>query len=246
VLLVATKATTLASALERIRGLPQLVVPLLNGLDHMDTLRRRFGAGRVVAGSIAVESIQAAPGRVVQTSPFARIELAPAPADSRAALTRLTAGLERAGVEVRHRASEAEVLWGKLVRLNALACTTSAYDAPLGEILRDPTRRAALEGCVREAAAVARAEGVPLAEPEAIATLAELWGAHTKLSSSLRRDLAAGRPSELDAIPGAILRAAARHQLRCATIERLIGQIERRWSPLRPGAPPRLPSASQA
>src|SRR5689334_22854145 len=50
VLIVATKATGLGSALERIEHEPTLVVPLLNGLDHMAVLRERFGSGRVAAG----------------------------------------------------------------------------------------------------------------------------------------------------------------------------------------------------
>ena len=44
----------------------------------------------------------------------------------------------------------------------------------------------------------------------------------------MQRDIAAGRPPELDAIPGAILRAAARHDLRCPTIERLVATIAER------------------
>ena len=116
-------------------------------------------------------------------------------------------------------------MWGKLVRLNALACTTSAWDLPLGAIRSDPERRAALEACVREAAAVARAEG---ASVDPAATMAELDDAHAELRTSMQRDIAAGREPELDAIPGSVLRAAARHGLECPTIERLSTLAARR------------------
>jgi len=56
----------------------------------------------------------------------------------------------------------------------------------------------------------------------------ELEAAHATLGSSMQRDIAAGREPELDAIPGAVLRAAARHGLACPTIEMLVGQIEER------------------
>ena len=49
--------------------------------------------------------------------------------------------------------------------------------------------------------------------------------AHEGLGSSMQRDLAAGREPELDAIPGAVLRAAARHGLSCPTIASLYEQI---------------------
>ena len=52
--------------------------------------------------------------------------------------------------------SEAQVMWSKLVRLNALACTTSAHDKLLGEIRSTPALRAELVGAIEEACAVGR------------------------------------------------------------------------------------------
>jgi 2-dehydropantoate 2-reductase len=111
------------------------------------------------------------------------------------------------------------------VRLNALACATSAYDLPLGAIRDDPHKRADLETAVREGAAVARAEG---ADVSAANTIAELDEAHAELRTSMQRDIAAGREPELDAIPGSVLRAAARHDLACPAIERLATIAARR------------------
>lgn len=223
VLMVATKATGLEQALGRIQAEPELVVPLLNGLDHMRTLRERFGAGRVAAGTIRVEAYSPAPGLVVQTSPFLRVDLAAD--DQSLGLERLAETLERAEVPTRIGPSEAQILWSKLVRLNALACTTSAADRPIGFIRSDPEWRPALEACISEAAAVARAEG---AEIDPAARLAELDEAHPELGSSMQRDITAGREPELDAIPGAILRAAKRAGLECPTIARLSAQIAKR------------------
>jgi 2-dehydropantoate 2-reductase len=217
-LLVATKAVGLEEALERVRGLePRIVLPLLNGLDHLDLLRERYGS-RAVAGSIRIESTRTATGQIEQTSPFLRIDMASADPAMRGPLEELAAALEAAGVPARILDSEAQAMWGKLVRLNALACTTSAWDLPLGEIRSDPERRAALESAVREGAAVAAAEG---ASVDPAGTMAELDDAHPELRSSMQRDIAAGREPELDAIPGSVLRAAVRQGLECPAIERL-------------------------
>ena len=221
VLLVATKASGLAAGLGRIETDPGLVVPLLNGLEHMALLRERFG-DRVAAGVIRVESDRPAPGEIVQTSPALRIDIADDAPARRAAVHALAATLEAAEIPVRLDPSEADLLWSKLLRLNALACTTSAYDLPLGEIRADPVRQAALEACVLEAAAVAAAEGAHL---DPAATLGELRDAHPGQGSSMRRDLAAGREPELDAIPGAVIRAGARHGLACPVISELTERI---------------------
>ncbi|MHB8656761.1 MAG: ketopantoate reductase family protein [Solirubrobacteraceae bacterium] len=121
--------------------------------------------------------------------------------------------------------SEAQILWSKLVRLNALACTTSAADRAVGFIRSDPQWRAALIGCIEEATAVANADGARI---DPARRLAELDDAHAELRSSMQRDIAAGREPELDAIAGAVLRAAARHGLSCPTISRLCAQIAQR------------------
>lgn len=215
-LLVATKAGGLAGGLARVGVEPELVVPLLNGIEHMAALRARFGADRVAAGVIRVESDRPRPGQIVQSSPGVRIDLA---ADRPAAarlLPELAQRLQAAGITVATGDGERQVLWSKLARLNALALTTSASDRPLGYIRTDPRWRSALEGAVAETVAVANADGAAL---QAADTLAELDRAHAELGSSMRRDIAAGREPELDALAGAVLRAARVHGLRCPVIE---------------------------
>ncbi|MGH2855948.1 MAG: ketopantoate reductase family protein [Solirubrobacteraceae bacterium] len=215
VLVVATKASGLSTALKRIATAPGLVVPLLNGLDHLEVLRDRLGAERVVAAVIRVESDRSRPGEIVQTSPAIRVDMASARPQLAPALQGLAALLRTAGIEARIGVSEPEVMWSKLARLCPLALTTSAFDATIGEVRSEPETRAELEGTVAETIAVANADGAALHAAE---TLAELDAAHASLGSSMRRDIAAGRPTELDAVAGAVLRAGERHGLRCPTV----------------------------
>ena len=222
VLFVAIKATGLADALERVQATPGLVVPLLNGLEHLEVLRARFGADHVAAAVIRIESDRPSAGVIVQTSPGVRVDMAaarPSPAGRLAGAAELLRG---AGIEARIGDSEAQVMWSKLARLCALALTTSASDRPLGYVRADPRWRSALEGAVSETVAVANADGAGLAAAD---TLAELDGAHAELGSSMQRDIAAGRPTELDAIAGAVLRAGQRHGLRCPTVQWLAERV---------------------
>jgi 2-dehydropantoate 2-reductase len=227
-LIVATKAGGLEPALGRIAATPGLVVPLLNGLDHIALLRKRYGDAGVAAGTIRIEADRQnrpPPTQITQTSPFLRVDLA---ADDHALQPRLEAlagALESAEVPARIGESEAQILWGKLVRLNALACTTSATDRPIGFIRSDPEWRATLIACIEEAAAVANADGATI---DPAVPLAELDDAHAELGSSMQRDIAAGREPELDAIPGAVIRAGQRHGVPTPTISRLAAEIATR------------------
>jgi 2-dehydropantoate 2-reductase len=210
VLFIATKATGLSDAIERIAVQPGVVVPLLNGFEHIAWLRERFPD--VVAATIRVEATRVAPGVIEQTSPFLRIELSAHP--------EVAELLNEAGIPTAVIENEAQVMWSKLSRLNAIALTTTAFAAPIGNV-RDQ-HRGDLLAVVRETAAVAEAEGATI---DGGAIEEELGDAHPELLSSMARDAAAGRPLELDAIGGAVLRAGARHGIDTPTGRRLVDAI---------------------
>jgi 2-dehydropantoate 2-reductase len=174
---------------------------------------------------IRIESDRPAAGQIVQTSPSLRVDLAADDPALRAPLQALAAILQRAGIPTRTEAGERQVMWSKLARLNALSLTTSASDRPIGFVRSDPRWRSALEGAVRETVQVANADGASLDPAD---TLAELDHAHAELGSSMRRDIAAGRGTELDALAGAVLRAAARYRLRCPTVAWLTERVAAR------------------
>jgi 2-dehydropantoate 2-reductase len=210
VLFIATKATGLREAIERIETPPTTVVPLLNGFEHVAYLRERFPD--VVAASIRVEATRTAPGVIEQTSPFLRIELSAHP--------EIADLLSNAGIPATIVEDEAQLLWSKLTRLNAIALTTTAHRQPIGAVREN--HRDDLLDVIDETAAVAAAEGAGI---EAHDVEQELDEAHPELLASMARDVMAGRPPELDAIGGAVLRAGARHGIKTPTVRRLVDTI---------------------
>ncbi|MGI8631537.1 MAG: ketopantoate reductase family protein [Solirubrobacterales bacterium] len=226
-LIVATKATGLDGALERVAeaaASPLIVVPLLNGIEHLPSLRERFGP-RVAAATIRVEAERIAPGVIEHRSRGAAIGLATGEPGLREQLDAAGAALAEAGLEVNHGETEAATMWSKLTRLCPLALCTAAHDRPLGAIRADLDLRAELAAAVDETCAVARADGAPA---ESALVLAELDATHHGLTSSLQRDVVAGRAHELDAIAGAVVRRGATHRIDCPTVEHLIAAVETR------------------
>jgi 2-dehydropantoate 2-reductase len=220
VLWVTPKATQLESALDLVppdRLGDAVVVPLLNGVDHVPLLRERLGADRVVPAAIYVESERSEVGVIRHRSAFATITLAP---DKRSEAIR--SEVRDAGLSCELGPSEADVLWQKLAVLAPIALTTTALQAPLSEVVGDPEWRRRLEACTREVASVAAAEGV---EVDADAALAR-FAAVGDLRSSMQKDRAAGLPLELDAIGGAVLRAAHRHGLEAPATQELVALID--------------------
>ena len=217
-LLVTVKAPSLDDALERVQAPAATVVPQLNGIEHMQTLRERLPESRVVAGSIGwIEAWLERPGVIVQNTPRVVTTVA---GDAGAATVEL---LERSGADVRVNGSEAAVLWHKLARQAPVAAATAATQRSIGELRSDPEWRRRLEQAIAETCAVAAADGVELdaaAQWEIIESMPPL------LTSSTARDISAGRPSELDAITGAAVRAAHRLGVAAPALEQLLADAE--------------------
>jgi 2-dehydropantoate 2-reductase len=217
-LLVTVKAPALDDALDRMQAHARTVVPLLNGIEHMQTLRERLPESDVVAGTIGwIEAWLERPGTIVQNTPRVLMTLS---SDADEATTEL---LRASRSDVKIDGSEAAVLWEKLARQAPMAAATTASQRPIGELRTDPEWRPRLEQATAETCAAATADGAPLT-PEAQWEIIESMP--PKLTSSTARDVAAGRPSELDAISGAAVRAAHRTGVPAPALEELLAEAE--------------------
>ncbi|GAA2747018.1 hypothetical protein GCM10010440_41140 [Kitasatospora cinereorecta] len=217
--LVTVKSTALSAAHDRVP--PRLLadgvlVPLLNGVEHIDTLRGRFGPDRVVPAVVRVEATRTAPGVVEHGSPFVEIDLA----GERERLGPAAALLTDAGVTTRVLADENAALWGKLAFLAPFALLTTRYRQPIGAVRTE--RRGELAALVGETVAVARACGAPMSAEDVLRRY-DAFPADSR--SSMQRDAEAGRPLELDAIGGALLRAAGRHGVPVPSTGRLVTEL---------------------
>jgi 2-dehydropantoate 2-reductase len=204
VLWITVKATQLEEALNSSRqdAKVEAVVPLLNGIDHVERLRQWFGRDKVIPATITVESERTAPGRIVHRSPFIRFNMI---ASGKDALATAIAAFRRFGFECNFVEDERTLLWSKLVFLAPVALSTTAARSPIGKVISDPARAAQLDACVREACAVASAAG---ANVDASSVLVRIKALPPGMRSSMEKDVANGNPPELDAISGPILRGA--------------------------------------
>ncbi|WP_225830761.1 ketopantoate reductase family protein [Streptomyces sp. NK08204] len=220
---IAVKHTALDAALTRVPPAvlgDALVVPLLNGVEHPAALRARYGADRVAPAVIRVESTRTAPGVIEHGSPFAEIDLA-GDGVPRPRLDAFAAVLTAAGTAARVVGDETAALWAKMAFLAPFALLTTRYGMPLGEVRT--RHREELEALVAETAAVSRACGAPADPAQALARY-DAFPPGTK--SSMQRDAEAGHSLELDAIGGALLRAADRHGVPAPVTARLVGELK--------------------
>ncbi|GAA1966244.1 2-dehydropantoate 2-reductase [Catenulispora subtropica] len=220
--LITCKQTALNAALERLPAdalADGLVVPLLNGVEHPELLRQRYRPEHVVPGVIRVESTRTAPGVITHGSPFVQIDLASTTA-SQAQIEAVAAVLAGAGVQTRVLLDETATLWAKMSFLAPMALLTTYYGITVGDLRTG--HRDELLTLVDEATTVARACGAD-SNVAAVMNVYDAFPAETK--SSMQRDSEAGSVLELDAIGGALLRAADRYGIDAPLAARLVTEL---------------------
>jgi 2-dehydropantoate 2-reductase len=223
--LIAVKSTQLRDALQRVPAEAigdGLVVPFLNGIEHVEFLRTVYLPSGVAAATTRVETARVEPGHIRHTSPFASVEIA-ASADNRERVERIAAQLASTGLSVRVRDDETSMLWDKLSLLAPLALLTAHERANLGVIRT--RRRADTLAVISEVAAVAAADGASI-DSEAVTRL--LDAAPGTMESSMQRDQAAGQPMEIDAIGGVVIRRAARAGISVPVTTQLVSDLRAR------------------
>jgi 2-dehydropantoate 2-reductase len=223
--LITVKATQLERALERVPAEllgNALVVPFLNGIDHVDLLRRIFPSSNVAAATIRIEVARVEAGLIRHTSPFAAVEISTSVARPER-VERLASQLRAAGLEVRLRDDERAMLWDKLVLLAPIALLTTHERANVGEVRT--RRRDDAVAVISEVAATARAEG---AEIDTDAVVRIFDSVPESMESSMQRDQAAGDPLEVDAIGGTVVRRAARAGVAVPVTTLLVAELRER------------------
>ena len=228
IVLLSCKAYDLDSAIAAIApamGPASVVLPLLNGVRHLDRLVERFGAARVLGGTCYIGA--AFEGGVIrhigEMQSLAFGELTGEPS---ARLRELEALFARSKAQAALSPDIVQAMWEKLVMLAALAATTSLARATVGEIMAAASGEAFMRAALAECAAVAAAEGHAPGEEALGRARALLTARGSPFAASTMRDLAAGRRTEGDHIIGDLVRRAHRHgvgipilEVACAVLE---------------------------
>ncbi len=198
-------AATLGPMLRR----DTVVATLQNGVDAPDQCVEVLGPERVFGGICHVLSWIAEPGSIKHVAAAPRVTLGPwrAPIDGR--IHALKQALESAGVPVRIPEDFPAALWDKFLFIASFGGVGAVTRAGAGALRTIPQTRQLLVGAFDEVQVLANAKQVAL-RPDSVAKALALVDVLPEDSiASLQRDVAAGRPSEVDSLSGAVARIGA-------------------------------------
>ncbi len=216
VAIIACKAWDLAAAIEAVRPAVDagaMVLPVVNGLRHYDTLTAAFGSARLIGGAAYASADVPRYGQIRHLNPFDLLVLGtwdapPAVGDSAAArvCTALADALEHAGVEIDRSDDMRRAAWEKFTRVATLASLTCLFGASVGEIVATDHGRALALAMLDESVAVAAASGHAPGNRHLQVSRQRLTEAGSPLTASMMRDMTAGGRTEGEALTGDLVR----------------------------------------
>ncbi len=211
VVLLGVKAWQVPEAAKAIRsmmGPNTFVVPLQNGVDAPSQLADALGQEHVLGGLCSTFSRVTGPGRISSIGAMNVIRFAELNNRPSERVERLRQAFERAGVKVDVPSDIHKALWEKFLQVTSFGGVGAVTRAPIGVIRSVPQTRRLLEQCMKEVLSIARARQVALAETVVADTLMVVDSMAANATTSLQRDIADGKPSELESWNGAVVRLA--------------------------------------
>lgn len=211
--LVGVKAPQVPEAARDIRsmvGAETVVLPLQNGVEAADQLVGVLGSKPVVGGLCKLIAMIGGPGRIRHLGMPPQIvfgELDNRPSERIARIKSLFD--ECQGVEARVAEDIHAALWGKFLFIAAFSGVGAVTRVPAGVMRSVPETRQLIQEAMNEIRALALAQGVRLADDVVARSMAAVDALPSEGTASMQRDIMAGRPSELSAQNGAVVRLAA-------------------------------------
>jgi 2-dehydropantoate 2-reductase len=208
VVLLSCKAFDLDDAIRSFApavGPQTVILPLLNGMLHLDVLDKKFGHQRVLGGLCAIAATLDEHRQIVQLAPMQSLGFGERDGKLSDRVRAIAEAL--AGGKFGAAASEQIIqdMWEKWVFLASLAASTCLMRAPVGDILAAPGGKDFILGMLDECGAVAAAESHTPSGPFFERARGMLTAEGSQLTASMFRDIKAGAPVEADHVIGDLI-----------------------------------------
>jgi 2-dehydropantoate 2-reductase len=205
------------------------VLPLQNGVEAPSQIDRALGPGHALGGFCRILSEVAGPGWIRHSGIEPYVAFGELGGGDSPRTRRLHQAFARApGLQVELLPDVGLGMWRKFLFITGWGAVAASSGAAIGVLRGDPELRRQLHESMREIVAVARAHGVPLGEDDVRDAMARLDAMPPEGTTSMQRDLAAGRPAEVDAQLGAVLRLAGAAGVAAPYHTRVLHQLQPR------------------
>ena len=185
------------------------ILPLLNGMRHLDVLAARFGAERVLGGQCVISTTLEANGGIVHLNDIHALTFGEHDGSRSQRIEAIASALSGARFDARLSDNIRQDMWEKWLFIATAAGITCLMRAAIGDIVAAGAADLVTR-LLHECAAIAMAQGFPPRQPSLERARAAFTAPGSPLTASMLRDIEARRPAEGDHILGDLLRRAAK------------------------------------
>lgn len=210
-IIVAVKAwqvPEVARAMKPLVGPNTTVLPMQNGVDAVPQLVAELGSSNVIGGLCRIISFVVAPGHIRHAGLRPSIIIGELDNRRTDRINKIEQMFKRAGLEITIAADIQVALWTKFLFIASFSGVGSIANAPAGVLRTDPKWRMQMVKAMEEIYALAHAHGIQLPPDSVEKVMASVDGLAEDATSSMQRDIIAGKPSELESQNGAVVRLA--------------------------------------
>ncbi len=228
-IVVSTKAYSLAAAMEDFApavGAETMVLPLLNGMRHLEALQARFGASAVLGGTTYIVADLDGEGAVHSMTALHDLNFGELDRRETARIQALETTLRGAGFEVRLRPDVLATMWQKWTMLASAGAINCLLRAPIGAAVSAPGGRETARAVMLECETIAAANGYPAEDvAQQLATEQRLLNPGSTLTTSMYRDMQRGLRVESDHILGDLVERGRRHGVAAPLLRAAYAQL---------------------
>ena len=214
VIFLSVKSYSLAAAIDDFApavGPQTVIIPVLNGMHHMDVLVQRFGEHAVLGGVCYVATEIDAQGRIVQLADFQSLTYGELDGEKSARIDAVHRAFSGGAFDAAISADILRGMWQKWVWLASVGAITCLLRGNIGEVVAVPGGAELCLAALRECAAIAGACGYPMPETFLAEKGPLLTAAGSTLTSSMYRDLTDHARVEVDTILGDLIERGRKH-----------------------------------
>jgi len=197
-----------ARAIKRLVGPKTTVLPLQNGVDAVPQLTAELGRGSVIGGLCKIVSFVVGPGHIRHAGFAPSVVIGEMDNQRTDRIVEIEKTFNHAGVDTTIASDIQVALWMKFLFIASFSGVGALANEPVGILRTDPELRAQMLRAMEEIYALAHARGIQLPSNSIEIAMAGVDALPGDATSSMQRDIAADRPSELESQNGAVVRMA--------------------------------------
>lgn len=227
--ILSTKSYQLAGAIEDVRpfvGEKTMVLPLLNGISHMDQLIEAFGEQAVIGGLCFIESTLDEEGTIVQSSPMNQLVFGERNGEKTDRIKRLESVFEGTKADFLLSDKIDQEMWHKYLFITTMSGITTLFEEPIGPIRELESGQRTIASLLKELEEVMEKSSAPIEQGISAELLDKINSLGEGMKSSMQRDAEKSQPIEADHLQGYLLEKARESGVEVPVLETVYTKLK--------------------